>query len=58
VASEQVTHHNHHVRLGLPGGQGAGAEGRDEGVVQDRGQGGHARDSRDPAKKRKTCSGG
>ena len=45
-------------RLGLPRGQGAGAEGCDEGVIEDRGHGGHARDSRDPAEKRKTCSEG
>jgi len=44
--------------LDLPHGRGAGAEGRDEGVVQDRGGGGHARDSRHPAEKRKTSSGG
>jgi hypothetical protein len=45
-------------RLGQPRGQGTGKEGRYESVTGDRGHGGHARDSRDPAEKRKTCSGG
>jgi hypothetical protein len=45
-------------RFDLPRGQGAGAEDPDEGILEDRGHGGDARDSRDSAEKRKTCSGG
>jgi hypothetical protein len=37
---------------------GAGAEVHDEGVIQDRGHDRHARDSRDPAEKRKPSSEG